>query len=123
MRCISFQHTAAQILARTKTVTRREGWSALKSGTLLQACERCRGVPTDERRELAIIRVVDVRREPLDRLRRNKSYGANEVRLEGFADDPRFPSPAAWVEWYCGTFGHAKHASKTIVTRIEFEYV
>jgi hypothetical protein len=39
MRNISFQLTQPQILARTKTVTRRLNWTGLKAGTLLQGVD------------------------------------------------------------------------------------
>lgn len=119
MRLISFQHTADQIREGTKTVTRRLGWSWLQPGTELLACAKVRGVQREDRQELGIIRVVDVRREPLRRLIDEPSYGAEEIRLEGFAGHPELENPEKWVDWFCQT--HSGCATDTLVTRIEFE--
>jgi hypothetical protein len=59
---------------------------------------------------LGQIRVVDVRREPLD-----GPYSIRESIREGFALSwPEF------VEMFCR---HMKCTSETVVTRIEFEYI
>lgn len=109
---MSFALTTTQVLDRTKTVTRRLGWETLKPGTLLQAVEKGQGLKKGERvRKLAVIRVVDIRRERLDAI-----TGEDVVR-EGF---PKL-SPRSFVLMFCDT--HRKCMSITPVTRIEFEYV
>jgi len=66
MRLMSFAATVPQMRARTKTVTRRLGWTTLKAGDQLLACAKTRGVKVEDREELGVIEVVSVRREPLD---------------------------------------------------------
>jgi hypothetical protein len=51
VRNISFALTTAQVRARTKTVTRRVGWTFLKPGDLLQPVVKCRGLKKGERVE------------------------------------------------------------------------
>jgi hypothetical protein len=118
MRLMSFSHTAPQILARSKTVTRRTGWRFLKRGDLVQAVEKARALAKGETvRKLAVLRVVDVRVEPLSRLVTDASYAEDELPREGF---PCWSAPE-FVEMFCRT-----HGLKTIsadVIRIEFEYV
>lgn len=91
MRLMSFAHTTPQVLARTKTVTRRDGWKNLKPGTVLRAVDKCMGFRKGEHpRELAIIRVVSVRREPLS------AITDDDVVREGFGTGRRRSS------WPCG---------------------
>jgi len=118
MRNISFALTTDQICARTKTVTRRTGWRDLKPGTLLCAVRKGMGLKKGEKIErLAVIRVVDVRREPLSRMR--GKYGTEECRREGFTDGP-YAVPARFVAWFAASHGCGIDDE---VTRIEFEYV
>jgi hypothetical protein len=64
MRLMSFSLTTPQILARTKTVTRRMGWTFLRPGDLVQAIEKGQGLKKGEHvKRLAVLRIVDVRRE------------------------------------------------------------
>ena len=119
MRAISFQHTVEQILDGTKTVTRRTNWAWLQPGTLLRACVKVRGVRAEDRQELAVIRVVDVRREPLRRLL-DPAYGLDEIRLEGFEGHPEVGNPQSWVRWFCRS--HQGCTPDSVVTRIQFEY-
>lgn len=110
MRNISFQLTTAQIRARSKTVTRRLGWKNLKRGDLLRGCVKCMGLKPGEKIEpLAVVRVVDVRREPL-----NTITGDDCVK-EGF---PAM-SPADFVAMFCEHMDCEPHVQ---VTRIEFAY-
>jgi hypothetical protein len=114
-RNISFALTTDQIRNRTKTVTRRVGWKFLKAGDTLNACVKCMGLKPGEKIErLATIRVVDVRREPLD----SPYYaqkGLLESRREGFDI-----SYHKFVAMFCQ---HMKCEPTQEVTRIEFEYV
>src|SRR5690606_39615229 len=105
MKNISFALTTNQVRARAKTVTRRLGWADLQPGTRLQACEKCMGRKRGEPLvKLAIIEVVNVRRERLDRLidPDNREYGFKEVIREGFPD----LSPAEFVTFFCRSHKH-----------------
>jgi hypothetical protein len=126
MRNMSFALTTAQILNRSKTVTRRSGWKTLQPGTLIQAVKKGIGLkPGQKVEKLAVLRVLSVRREPLRRLVEDFTYGLAEVAREGFTDHPSVKgSPDCFVDFY----RNAHHASDrpTLdddVTRIEFEYV
>lgn len=126
MRNMSFALTTAQILDRSKTVTRRTGWKTLRPGTLIQAVKKGMGLKPGEKVEkLAVLRVVSVSREPLRRLIDDLDYGFREVSLEGFDHHPLvMGSPACFIEFYQNA--HAASDRPTLdtdVTRIEFEYV
>lgn len=110
MRNMSFALTTQQILDRTKTVTRRKGWTFLKPGDLIRACKKCMGFKKGEKIEpLAILRVVDVRREPLH------AINDDDVEREGFI------MPAhEFIDMFCESMSGDRWQE---VTRIEFEYV
>lgn len=111
MRAISFSMTPGEIRDRSKTVTRRQGWLNLKVGDELQAVEKAMGLRKGEKRvKLAVIRVVDVRREPLD------AITDQDVAREGF---PHLSAPE-FVDLYCEAMGCGPFDE---CTRIEFEYV
>lgn len=114
---ISFAITTPQFKARTKTVTRRNGWRKLKVGQILNAIVKGQGLKKGEKVEhLGKIRVVEVRREALQLMTMNPAYGAAEVIKEGFPD----LTPAEFVALYC------KHNGCNYwdtVTRIQFAYV
>lgn len=116
-RNISFALTTDQIRSRTKTVTRRVGWKFLKAGDTLNACVKCMGLKPGEKIErLGTIRVVDVRREPLEEMVDSEVYGFQEARSEGFP----WLSGSEFVGMFCDNM---KCDPETEVTRIEFEYV
>lgn len=135
MRNMSFMLTTEQVRNRTKTVTRRVGWSFLKPGDLVRAVEKCQGLKKGEQvRPLAVIRVEQVSRERLDRLESDAIYGQQECIAEGF---PHL-SPMEFVSMFCAThkvpdtraWGLPKHRRQPFpmlpcdeVTRIEFSYV
>jgi hypothetical protein len=111
MRNISFALTKPQILARTKTQTRRLRWLHAKPGMPLQGCEKCQGLkPGEQLAKLAVIRVVAVRRERLDAITQA------DVIAEGFPD----MTPAEFVAMFTG---HMRCEPGAVVTVIEFEYV
>jgi hypothetical protein len=116
MRLMSFALTTPQVLNRTKHVTRRTGWQFLEAGDMVQAVERARGLKRGEHKRLAVLRIVDVRREPLRRMLDDAVYGECEVRLEGFAAE----SPRQFVEFFVATHDCTVDDE---VTRIQFEYV
>lgn len=129
MRNMSFALTTTQILARTKTVTRRTGWAFLKAGDFIQAVEKGMGLKKGEKaHKLAVLRVVDVRTERLD------AITADDVAREGF---PGW-TPEQFVEMFCASHsipdrrqGPPRNRYRPPfpclpcdeVTRIEFEYV
>lgn len=110
--------TTAQIRARTKTVTRRDGWKFLKAGDLLCAVEKSQGLGKGGKiKRLGTIRVTDVRREPLRRMMDDRRYGRAEARLEGFPE----MTGRQFADFFIGS--HNGVTPDTQVTRIEFEYV
>lgn len=115
---MSFMLTTAQIQARTKTVTRRDGWKMLKAGDLLCAVEKSQGLGKGGKiRRLATIRVTSVRRERLDEMLSNTSWGFDECAREGFPNMP----PSEFVTFFCNS--HRGITPSSEITRIEFEYV
>jgi hypothetical protein len=126
MRNMSFALTTPEVLARVKTVTRRDGWTYLKSGERLQAIEKSQGLKKGEHvRRLAVLRVVDVRFEPLHRLLDEPDYGWREVEREGFrVPMSLYRTPERWVEWFITLFvaTHDGVTLRTPLTRIAFEY-
>ena len=115
---ISFFLTTAHVRARIKDVTRRLGWKNLKPGTLLQAVVKSQGLGKGGKIEpICIIRVKDVRQEQLRDMLDNEQYGCMETVREGFPD----MTPGAFVKFFCES--HKRCTPRTVVTRIEFEYV
>lgn len=124
MRHISFMLTEPQIVAGTKTVTRRlkTNW---KPGERRLAIFKGQGIPkggtvrflrnrhTGRR---IVVECVSVTSEPLDLLLSNANYGRDEVNAEGF---PLF-TPQEFVEFFCK---HAKCKPDQIVHRIKFKQV
>lgn len=108
---MSFAFTEAQILDRSKTVTRRFGWLALRVGDELRAVRKTMGrKPGEAVVDLAVIRVVGLRREPIS------AITDAEAEAEGFPE----MTGAEFIETFCGSF---RATPETEVTRIEFEYV
>lgn len=123
MRNISFALTTPQIIAGTKTVTRRMGWRNLQPGTLLSPVKKGMGLKPGEKIERlrGPIRVTRVTFEPLGRLVENFEYGLEECRREGFGDHPIYWQPGAFAKFFCES--HKGCTPDTVVTRIEFEYL
>jgi hypothetical protein len=118
---MSFSMTTEQIRARTKTVTRRVGWTFLKAGDSIQAVVKCCGLKKGEKLEqICVLRIISVRSEPVRAMVDDTDYGLEECRREGFASDPDLQWPDRFVAWFCATH---KREPSDIVTRIEFEYV
>jgi len=110
--------TEPQILDESKDVTRRNGWLTLKAGDVLQACRKCMGLKRGERVvRLKKIKVVQARRERLDRMISEPDYGREECRREGFPN----LSPEQFVSFFCQSHKGCKPSS--IITRIEFSYL
>lgn len=117
-RNISFSLTTPQFLDGTKDVTRRQGWNFLEPGDELCVIKKGMGLKKGEQVErLGMIRVLDVRREPLRRIVDDRQYGAVEVVREGF---PQMTTKG-FVAFYCNS--HKKCKPESTVTRIEFERI
>lgn len=111
MRNMSFSLTTDQIRNRTKTVTRRLGWSFLKPGQLVCACVKCMGLKPDQKVDrLAILRVRSVTRPLLI------DIDENDPEREGFPD----MEPDEFIDMFCHHMGCDMYDR---VTRIEFDYV
>lgn len=114
--------TTPQILAGTKTVTRRLGWEKLKAGDLIRPVKKGMGLRPGEKVEVLRepLRVVSVRRERLDLLTMDIGYGFAEVAAEGFGEHPTYRWPSEFVKFFCST--HRPCEPGWTVTRIEFEF-
>lgn len=121
-RNMSFALTTQQVKARTKTVTRRNGWKFLKAGDVINACVKCMGLKPGEKIErLCQLRVVSVRSEPLQKMLDDVDYGFRETTLEGFPDGHTKHVPSEFVSMFCAS--HKGVQPETEITRIEFEYI
>lgn len=123
MRNMSFALTSDQIIAETKTVTRRLGWIFLKEGDLLRPVTKCMGLRKGETVSVlrgSPIRVTSVRREALRRMLVDRDYGLIECQREGFGGHAELKWPSAFVDFFCRT--HRGCTPETIITRIEFVY-
>lgn len=121
MYLMPFSLTAAQIDARTKTVTRRMGWLRLKEGDAVCAVERCMGLRKGQTvRRLAVLRIDSIVREPLQRMLEEPDYGQQECLREGFGPGSSCPGPSEFVEFFCRT--HKGCTPETTITRIAFSF-
>lgn len=108
-RAISFMLTQDQVVAGTKTQTRRLGWQDVREGDVLNAVRKAMGLRRGERQQsLGLIRVRRVRRERLN------AITPADVRAEGFPE----MTPAEFVEFFCKA---NKCSATQIVTVIDFE--
>lgn len=108
MRNMSFMLTTEQFLDGSKTCTRRLGWWFLEPGELVRGVKKAMGLKKGEKIEpLGIIRVVSMRKEPLNRIT------PEDVAREGF--------PGMTPDEFVAMFTKAmKCDASTIVNRIEF---
>lgn len=119
-RNLSFALTTAQFLDGSKDVTRRNGWLFLKAGDILCAVEKSQGLGKGGKiKRLGMIRVVDVRREPLRRMTDDPDYGFDETRREGFPMPHVKNLPSEFVSFFCAS--HKGVTPDSVITRIEFE--
>lgn len=112
MRNMSFALTTEQVRRRSKTVTRRMGWTRLKPGTVLQPIVKGQGIPKGSHVETigGPIRVVRVDRVVLG------DITPQDVHREGF--------PSWTTSQFIRMFKQANGCRRDArVTRIEFEYV
>ena len=88
------------------------------SGEVLQAVEKAQGLRKGEKMvKLGLIRVVDIRREPLLLLLDDPGYGRDEMILEGFPGR----DPEDFVKFFLA--GHDHDYTEEDITRIQFEYL
>ncbi|WP_328435528.1 ASCH domain-containing protein [Nocardia puris] len=111
-RLMSVSLTEPQVRARTKTVTRRLGWTMLQPGERITLCRKVMG----RRHGEPLIRLTDVeilstRREPL------AAITHTDLTAEGFPD----MSIPEFIEFFCAT--HRGCRPDTTVTRIEWRYL
>ena len=111
MRNMSFMLTKAQVYARRKTVTRRLGWDFLKPGDRVMACEKCQGLEKGEK----IVKIVPITILFVDKIPLWDIDQLDCIR-EGFPDK----SPWEFIEMFCKEMDCTP---KTLVNRIEFEYL
>ncbi len=115
---MSFALTTAQILDRSKTVTRRVGWKFLKPGDLLCAIEKGQGLKKGETvTRLGVIRVLKAEHEWMSGFRERPDAQA-ECRREGFPE----MTPDEFYNFFRGSHDNPS-ADDLAVTRIEFEYI
>ncbi|WP_280413759.1 hypothetical protein [Nocardia carnea] len=111
-RLMSVSLTENQVRDRSKTVTRRVGWTMLRAGDRLTLCRKVMG----RRRGEPLVRIVDVevvstRREPLD------AITVDDVTAEGF---PQMTT-SDFVDFFCAS--HRGCGPATEITRIEWRYL
>jgi hypothetical protein len=82
MRRMSFSLTKEAIITQRKTVTRRQGWSNLKVGDIIQPIEKGMGLKKGEKQKLlgCPIVITSIELEPIEAI---EIY---DVVLEGFHD-------------------------------------
>lgn len=117
-RLMSVAYTEDAVRNRTKTVTRRKGWTFLKPGDRLTLCRKVMGrKPGEPLVRVAEVEVVSVEREKLSRIFLRPNYGVGEMILEGF----RGLDPVEFVRTY---FVEAqKMNAHDYVTRVEWRYL
>lgn len=121
-RNISFALTTPQFQDGSKDVTRRLGWLHLKPGDILCAVKKSQGLKRGEKVErLGMIKVVDVRQEPLRRLTDDLDYGFAECKREGYPHPHPKSWPSEFVAFFCNS--HKGCTPESAITRIEFERV
>ena len=113
-RLMSVAFTEQAVRDRTKTVTRRKGWTFLKSGDRLTLCRKVMGRKKGEPLvRIVDVEVVDVRREPLIQMLNEP----NATALEGFPD---MASADFINRFFVRAQGIYPHED---VTRIEWRYL
>jgi len=110
-RNMSFAITKPQVIAGSKTVTRRLGWWKLKPGETVNAVEKAMGFKKGEKVQvIRQIRIVSIRTEPLN------AIAKEDCAREGFPE----MTPTDFVRLFC-KFNDC--APDQEVNRIEFEYL
>lgn len=108
MRNMAFSITTEQMYAKTKSVTRRLGWSFLKPGDIVMAVEKGMGLKKGEKiKKIYPIEIISIRGESLSNIT------LEDVAREGF---PQMNVPQ-FVRMFAKSHGCDVH---TMVNRIEF---
>lgn len=111
MKHMSFALTTPQFRARTKDVTRRNGWVNAKPGEIVMAVEKGMGLKKGEKVvRLGPIEFVSVRREKLSAMK------DEDCAREGFPE----MTARQFKKMYCQ---HNGCTTRKRVTRIEFRYL
>lgn len=111
---MSFVLTTRQYEDRTKTVTRRLGWSKLKAGQCFTGVKKGQGLKKGEKvKRLHDSIVVSNTREPLYAI---GGYPKGETAKEGFPD----MTPQEFVDMFCK---HNKCLPETVINQIEFKHL
>ena len=114
--------TTPLFLDGSKDVTRRNGWAFLKAGDVLCGVEKSQGLGKGGKiNRLGMIRVKDVRREPLRAMTDDLEYGFSETAREGFPEPHPKHWPSEFVDFFCRS--HKGVTPDTEITRIEFEHL
>jgi hypothetical protein len=117
MKNMSFFLTTESARARTKTVTRRNGWAGLKPGDRVQQVVKGQGLKQGEKiQKIHVIQIINNRPETLNLLIQMPEYGRREMVREGFPE----MDPANFVKMYCD---HNKTTPSSLVNRISFRYL
>lgn len=126
-RLMSVTLTKQAVIERRKRVTRRAGWQFLEPGTQLTLCEKVMGRRKgDPLVRLAEVRVVSVRREPLDTItdadveREGFTYADLEAYATGHGNYSLDSLAQRFVRFFVAEMGGQPDQ---IVTRIEWEYL
>jgi hypothetical protein len=112
---MSVSLTTERVRRREKFVTRRLGWEFLQPGDRLTLCAKVQGRrrkdgTVEPLERLAEVKVVDVRREPLN------AINVADVAREGFPDW----DPDRFIRFFTSSM---KCSPDTTVTRICWEYL
>ena len=109
---MSVAFTEQAVRDRTKTVTRRKGWTFLKPGDTLTLCRKVMGRKAGEPLvRVAEVQVLEVRREPL------RLISDADVEREGFPGMSRVDFINKFFVEAQGIYPHE------VVTRIEWRYL
>jgi hypothetical protein len=111
-RLMSVSLTEGQVRDRSKTVTRRLGWLALRPGDRLTLVRKAMGLRKGE----SVVRVAEVEVASVRRERLTEITPA-DVLAEGFPG----MTPAQFIRFFCDS--HKGCTAGSLVTRIEWRYL
>ena len=108
---MSFALTTEQFKNRTKTVTRRFGWSFLKPGDIVCGVEKSMGLAKGEKiKRLGLIEIVSIRKESL------QDISQADVVAEGFW----YWEPLDFIRFIMNHYDVPRDVE---LNRIEFKYL
>jgi len=113
-RNMSFMLTTNQVINKTKTVTRRDGWWFLKPGDIVNAVEKGMGLKKGEKvNVLCQIRILSTQRIGLG------DINDSDLIAEGFPD----MSADEFIAMFAESHGIERPTPDYPINRIEFEYL